>query len=77
MTRASLDPIFKEMAAQGQTVFVATGDQGSATPGDVVWPADDPYITAVGGTDLTTNGPGGVVELGDRMERQRRHAFQK
>ncbi len=56
---SSLDPIFKEMAVQGQTVFVATGDSGSGTPGDVVWPADDPYITAVGGTDLTTNGPGG------------------
>lgn len=56
---SSLDPIFKEMAAQGQTVFVATGDNGSATPGDVVWPADDPYITAVGGTDLVTIGPGG------------------
>lgn len=54
-----LDPIFKEFAAQGQTVFVATGDQGSGTQGDVVWPADDPYITAVGGTDLTTAGPGG------------------
>jgi subtilase family serine protease len=57
---SSLDPIFKEMAAQGQTVFVATGDNGSATPGDVVWPADDPYITAVGGTDLVTTGPGGA-----------------
>jgi subtilase family serine protease len=57
---SSIDPIFKEMAAQGQTVFVATGDNGSATPGDVVWPADDPYITAVGGTDLTTTGPGGA-----------------
>jgi subtilase family serine protease len=56
---SSLDPIFKEMAAQGQSVFVATGDNGSGTPGDVVWPADDPYVTAVGGTDLTTNGPGG------------------
>jgi len=58
----SLDPIFKEFAAQGQTVFVATGDNGSSTPGDSVWPADDPYITAVGGTDLTTNGPGGPWE---------------
>jgi subtilase family serine protease len=56
---SSLDPIFKEMGAQGQTVFVATGDNGSSTPGDVVWPADDPFIAAVGGTDLTTNGPGG------------------
>ena len=56
---SSLDPIFLEMAAQGQSVFVATGDSGSGTPGDVVWPSDDPYVTAVGGTDLTTNGPGG------------------
>ena len=57
---SSLDPIFKEMAVQGQSVFVATGDSGSGTPGNVVWPADDPYITAVGGTDLTTTGPGGA-----------------
>ena len=56
---SSLDPIFEEMAAQGQTIFVATGDDGSGTPGDVVWPADDPFVTAVGGTDLTTNGAGG------------------
>jgi len=55
----SLDPIFKEMAVQGQSVFVATGDQGSGTRGNVVWPADDPLITAVGGTDIVTNGPGG------------------
>jgi subtilase family serine protease len=57
---SSLDPIFEEMAAQGQSVFVATGDSGSGTPGDVVWPADDPYVTAVGGTDLTTTKPGGA-----------------
>jgi subtilase family serine protease len=57
---SSLDPIFKQMRAQGQSVFVATGDSGSGTPGDVVWPADDPYITAVGGTDIATNGPGGA-----------------
>jgi len=56
---SSLDPIFKEFAAQGQTLFVATGDDGSNTPGDVVFPADDPYVTGVGGTDLVTNGPGG------------------
>ncbi len=57
---SSLDPIFKEMGVQGQTVFVATGDNGSGTPGDVVWPADDPYVLAVGGTDLVTTGPGGA-----------------
>ncbi len=55
----SLDPIFEEMAAQGQTVFVATGDDGADTPADVVWPADDPWVTAVGGTVLTTKGAGG------------------
>jgi subtilase family serine protease len=55
---SSLDPIFKEMAAQGQTVFVATGDQGSSTIASQVWPSDDPYVVAVGGTDLLTNGPG-------------------
>jgi subtilase family serine protease len=54
-----LDPIFKEMAVQGQSVFVATGDDGSASPAGYVWPADDPYVTAVGGTDLITDGPGG------------------
>jgi subtilase family serine protease len=57
---SSLDPIFQEMGAQGQSVFVATGDNGSSTPANVVWPADDPYITAVGGTVLITNGGGGT-----------------
>ena len=56
----SLDPIFKEMAVQGQTVLVATGDQGSSTAGDVVWPSDDPFVTAVGGTDLVTTAAGGA-----------------
>ena len=57
---SSLDPIFEEMAAQGQSIFVATGDQGSATAADEVWPADDPYVTAVGGTVLTTKSAGGA-----------------
>jgi subtilase family serine protease len=57
---SELDPIFMEFMAQGQTLFVATGDQGSGTSGNVVWPADDPYVIAVGGTDLVTTGPGGA-----------------
>lgn len=57
---SSLDPIFKEMMTQGQTVFVATGDEGSSTGANVVWPSDDSYVTAVGGTDLITTGPGGA-----------------
>jgi subtilase family serine protease len=56
---SSLDPIFMEMAMQGQSVFVASGDNGSGTPGDVVWPADDPFITSVGGTDVDTVSRGG------------------
>jgi kumamolisin len=57
---SSLDSIFEQMQTQGQSVFVATGDNGSGTPADVVWPSDDPYVIAVGGTDLTTNGAGGA-----------------
>jgi subtilase family serine protease len=53
------DPYFKEFAAQGQNLFDATGDSG-AWPQAFVWPADDPYLTAVGGTDLTTTGAGGA-----------------
>jgi subtilase family serine protease len=58
--QSSLDPIFKEMQAQGQSVFVASGDQGSATAASVVWPADDAYIISVGGTDLVTKTAGGA-----------------
>ena len=52
-----------EMAAQGQTVFVASGDGGryTADPNpsgpDV---RDAPYATLVGGTVLTTNAPSTV-----------------
>jgi hypothetical protein len=55
------EPIFKEFAAQGQNMFVASGDSGAFTaPGNpIFYPADDPFITAAGGTDLSTNGAGG------------------
>ena len=58
---ASDEPIFEEFAAQGQNLFVASGDSGaysSANP--EFYPGDDPLVTAVGGTDLTTTGPGGA-----------------
>jgi hypothetical protein len=50
--------IFQQYAAQGQSFFLASGDFG-AFVGAVAEPADDPYITVVGGTTLTasTNGP--------------------
>jgi subtilase family serine protease len=59
---AQLDPIFQEFAAQGQNLFVASGDAGAYTGSnstDNSYPAESVYVVAVGGTDLTTNGAGG------------------
>jgi uncharacterized membrane protein len=56
------DVFFEEMAAQGQTFFAASGDSGAydAAISAYFYPADDQYVTAVGGTHLTTTGPGGA-----------------
>ena len=59
------DPIFQEFAAQGQNLFVASGDAGKYTGNnntDESYPAESDYVVAVGGTDLTTNGGGGPWE---------------
>jgi subtilase family serine protease len=56
---ASDDPIFQEFAAQGQTFVSASGDDGAFNSSNYYFPSVDPYITQVGGTDLTTTGPGG------------------
>ena len=59
------DPIFEEFAAQGQNLFVASGDSGKYTGNnnnDESYPAESVYVVAVGGTDLTTNGAGGAWE---------------
>jgi len=53
------DQIWMEMAAQGQSFFNASGD-GDAWVGLIYFPGDSPYITQVGGTSLTTSGPGGA-----------------
>ncbi len=55
---ATTQQIFQQYAAQGQSFFLACGDSG-AFVGAVPEPADDPYITVVGGTELTTTGPAG------------------
>jgi uncharacterized repeat protein (TIGR03803 family) len=61
------DGFFKQMAAQGQSFFVASGDadswfnnvlSGTLAPPAFIWPADDPYVTSVGGTSLTMDGSG-------------------
>jgi kumamolisin len=56
------DPYFEQMAAQGQNFFVASGDYSTwkARGNAEAWPADDARIVSVGGTDLTTTGPGGA-----------------
>jgi len=53
------NPYFKEFAAQGQNLFQAAGDSRAWTSGSEIFPADDVYVTSVGGTDLETNSPGG------------------
>jgi subtilase family serine protease len=50
--------IFQQFAAQGQSFFTGSGDFG-AYPGAIDEPADDPYVTVVGGTTMTMNTEGG------------------
>jgi Pro-kumamolisin, activation domain/Putative Ig domain len=57
--------LFLEAAAQGQTIFAASGDHGvkdctggaSSNVRTVDDPAGQPYVTGVGGTSLTAVGP--------------------
>ena len=55
-TAAASDQLFELAVAQGQTFSIATGDKGAdecqnggTTPS---WPADSPYVVAVGGSTL-------------------------
>ena len=51
------DVVYQEFAMQGQSYFQASGDNGGYYPGVPEW-ADDPYITLVGGTSLSTANSG-------------------
>ena len=51
--------IFKQMAAQGQSFFNATGDKDAFTS-SIPFPSDSTNITEVGGTVLTTTDAGGA-----------------
>jgi len=68
------DQIFQEGVLQGQTIFVSSGDQGSAcyavagengypdgTPG-VEYPASSPWVIAVGGTTLVASSTNGAYQ---------------
>ena len=60
----SIDAIFQTAAAAGISIFNAAGDTGSTclngSPNTVAVPASAPSATAVGGSTLTTGGPGGT-----------------
>src|ERR1017187_9892400 len=56
---STLDPYFQKMAAQGQNFFAASGDSSTWSRTVIAWPADDPYVVSVGGTDLVTASAGG------------------
>ena len=64
----SEDSIFQQAAAQGQSFFAASGDNGAfdcATAQLAVDnPADDPYITGAGGSTLYLNGSNGYSSEG-------------
>jgi len=51
------EQIFQQFAAQGQSMFQASGDLGACSSA-VFPPSDDPFLTVVGGTTLTTLGSG-------------------
>ena len=53
------NPYFQEFAAQGQNLFQATGDSAAWKTTSKIYPSDDVYITAVGGTDLNTSSAAG------------------
>ncbi|GAB2710402.1 S53 family peptidase [Kitasatospora kifunensis] len=61
--RVAVDADLKEAAAQGQSVYAASGDSGSDDAGNggtsVDFPAADPWVTGAGGTTLT-QGSGGA-----------------
>jgi kumamolisin len=78
----TLDPIFAQAAAQGQSVFISSGDQGAADivlnsagtacvvgkSRNVSEMAADPNVIAVGGTEFTPNFDGSNNDIGSVAE---------
>lgn len=55
---ASENSIFQQMAAQGQSLFAASGDSGAYDNGSTLSvddPSSQPYVVGVGGTQLVVN----------------------
>jgi subtilase family serine protease len=60
------DGIFEQGAVQGQTWFIASGDNGAfddskSSDPSVDYPASSPYVTATGGTSLTLSSSGTIA----------------
>jgi hypothetical protein len=53
---STTEQIYQQFAAQGQCMFQASGDDGT----NILPPSDDPRVVVVGGTTLSTTGPGGA-----------------
>ena len=53
--------IFQQLSVQGQSFFTASGDYNAYDPSTnaIYFPCEDTNITQVGGTTLSTTGPGG------------------
>jgi hypothetical protein len=58
-TEAGYEQVFKQLEAQGQSSYVASGDAG-ANSGGGGYPGNSTNITDAGGTDLTTVSSGGA-----------------
>jgi subtilase family serine protease len=56
----TLNPYFERAAAQGQSILQASGDWSTWSSTNNNWPADNAYVTGVGGTDLATTKAGGA-----------------
>lgn len=55
---SQIEPQLMQMAAQGQSFFLASGDSGAPGSGIQSSAADYNYLTTVGGTELYMNGSG-------------------
>jgi hypothetical protein len=58
-TEPGYEQVFQELAAQGQSSFVASGDSGGNAGGGG-YPGNSPNITDAGGTQITTVSAGGA-----------------
>jgi subtilase family serine protease len=59
---SSAEGYLMQMASQGQSFFMAAGDGDAWVNGIGFWPAEDPYLTCVGGTTLTMSGTNYISE---------------